>query len=274
MNKGRTGFTLLELLVVIAIIALLAGITFSMIKNAGQGQRRFACLTNLHMLYTMLRQYQLDNLGYPPFDVALAQEQPAVGGSATETTGLWALFEAGAGDDPDDLHCPEGRREEALDSGGQRVKVSVGDYVSPGESFYYISYQALDPDFEEPVWEYLPFRGITEADVEAIRPPAGSTDEAAWQAYYELNDRYHRQLWPNAQGTGQQRWTPRKDTIITWCPHHRHGRAGGDNYVTLVLYLDGTVQAKYRFTEVDAADAPFYPREGEAAVGATPTPTP
>ena len=68
-SPGGPGFTLVELLVVIGIIAVLVGVLLPTLQRAREAGNRTACLSNLHQIYTMLRNYAVYNndqvpLGY------------------------------------------------------------------------------------------------------------------------------------------------------------------------------------------------------------------
>jgi prepilin-type N-terminal cleavage/methylation domain-containing protein len=255
----RRGFTVLELLVVMGIIALLAAIVLAFFGQASRSQRRYRAITNMRIVYSTLRQYQLEEGGLPPFSPALArdiylykvakQSDPSL---TPETFpllsaprpdrywyGLWALVTTGALASRGPLHDPS-TRYMWVDNGGTTEQVSSTSGSGRIEDdFFWCTLQTFDPD--KGLWSYLPSRDWT-----ANPNPA----EAA------LN--YRRQLWPDtdgdplmpgippftpADGSGQVRWMPAESTVVCWNPYYRTGQ----DPVTLVLYWDGTVQLKRTF---------------------------
>lgn len=235
-HANRRGFTILELLVVIGIIVLLCAIVLSFYGNARDSQKRWQSSSNLRILTTALKQYQLDEGGLPPFDPAVAAMfyDHRVNGTALPApppggwpTGLWALLETGALSNPTALHDPNAT-EVCVLVGGVEQTLKSGTATEPiEEAFFYCSYQTYDPEVDE--WMYLPHRG----------------DEGALGVV-----NYKRQLWPFADGSGQRRWMPADSTVVLWSVWHRKGANG----VTPVLYWDGNVQNKRSFlTDSDPA---------------------
>jgi prepilin-type N-terminal cleavage/methylation domain-containing protein len=276
MSGRERGFTLIELMVVILIMALVAGITLSAVQSMQKDQDRFRCLNNLRMIHNAMRMYNLDELGYPPFAVAEAQqhitETPVLsaagnrnvpmwdtdgdgtGDAVAFPTGMWILSELGYLDSPARLNCPAAFDVFAYDGTAAVQLLDFGatatelrGYRSWWQSWYYCSYQNYDPDVDS--WQYDPLRDNT-----VIAGRDG-----------------RRQLWNAAAGAtlasgndvtnGLQRYTPGPDTIITWCPHHRQVGEGGRLENTMILFANGSVEMKHRFVDwADAGDAPWlYP---------------
>jgi len=225
-HANRKGFTILELLVVIGIIVLLCGIVFSFFANARNSQKRWQASSNMRMIQTALKQYQLDEGGLPPFDpaVALMYYNYRVNGTPLPPpppggwwTGLWALVETGALSSPAALHDPNATYVYVWD-GSNALKIRSGTATEPmAEGFFYCSYQTYDPEVGE--WMYMPYR-VDEPD-----------------------PLHRRQLWPLADGAGQRRWMPSDSTVVLWSIWHR---TGSDD-ITPVLYWNGDVHNKRSF---------------------------
>ena len=65
-RKGERGFTLIELLIVIAIIAILAAILIPNLLRARRQAVVTATKANLRNIGTVLEQYFVDHVAYPP----------------------------------------------------------------------------------------------------------------------------------------------------------------------------------------------------------------
>ncbi|NIM05636.1 MAG: prepilin-type N-terminal cleavage/methylation domain-containing protein [Armatimonadetes bacterium] len=65
-SHKNKGFTLVELMVVIAIIAVLAAIIIPVYSRARETARQTTCMGNLHAIAIALKNYLLDEGGYPP----------------------------------------------------------------------------------------------------------------------------------------------------------------------------------------------------------------
>ena len=65
-HARRSGFTLIELLTVIAIIAILAGITFSVLPRMLESAKIRRLTATMNEIRTAMTQYAGDNNGYPP----------------------------------------------------------------------------------------------------------------------------------------------------------------------------------------------------------------
>jgi len=232
-------------------------------------------MTNLRMTHHALSMYQVDWLGYPPFDVDEAQRHaggvpvlspaPAIqqnipmwdtngdgtGDLAAHPTGLWILSEVTHNlNSPKDFHCPEAYEVYSHDGtnpvlksdvDGTKIRVYDGWY----QSWFYCSYQNYDPDGNS--WEYLPVRD---------RTVTSGPD-------------YRRQLWdarlsaPMPGGdmgcSGLQRYQPSGETVVTWCPHHREENRDENRLEnSLVLFADGSVEIKQRFVDWVAAGNPAW----------------
>jgi prepilin-type N-terminal cleavage/methylation domain-containing protein len=230
--EGRkAGFTLLELLVVIGIIALLASIVVSLFGHVKRSQKRFACASNMRMIYTALRQYQLDERGLPPFSPTLsdqiyAYQTAGMGippGPERNWFGLWALVETGDLSSQARLHCPAGRMVWVGNAGNPLTYQPGGMGDAVEDKYFYATYQAFDNiDATRQYWIYQPYRGITSAMDPTL---------------------HRRQLWPYPDGSGQIRWMPSDSTVALWCPHHRTGR----DAATVVMYWNGAIHIKRDF---------------------------
>jgi prepilin-type N-terminal cleavage/methylation domain-containing protein len=215
------GFTLVELIFAITILSFLATITAGALKQTAAGNRRVACMTNLHNLHQALRMYKLDEGRYPARD-------------GTAGWGLWALFTYGedpqnpiSGGNPDlllsapesgylgsnkSLHCPEDKANSQQTDSANPLRHNPN----------YCSYQVLDP---------ITPSGATTTDRYTYQPYRGQASTSA---------DYQRQLWNGAIESSVSRdWHPQENTVLTWCLWHRD-RAKPAGY-DLVLFLDGQV---------------------------------
>lgn len=236
----RRGFTLLELLVVIGIIVLLMGIILTFFSSVRKSQKRYDTMSNMRLIGNALRQYQLDERGFPPFDPSLAVAAynrqvygtpwppPPPGGY---WTGLWALVQTGTLGKVSALHDPGALRYAVWDGATVREAMSPAKRAPLEDAFNYCTYQTFDP--ETGYWMYQPWRG----------------DQGS------LGLDYRRQLWPYPDGSGQSRWMPADSTVVLWSRSYR----GGSDGVTLVMYLDGSVHMKRSFLTDPAP--PFIPMQ-------------
>jgi len=226
-RSRRRGFTLVELIFAITILSFLATITAGALKRTAAGNRRVACMTNLHNLHQALRMYKLDEGRYPA----------RIG---TTGWGLWALFTYGEDpenlidtngdgnpDNPDlltsapesgyisgakSLHCPEDKANSQQTDSANPLRYNPN----------YCSYQVLDP---------ITPSGATTTDRRYTYQPRGQASTSA---------DYQRQLWNGAiESSVSPDWHPQENTVLTWCLWHRD-RAKPAGY-DLVLFLDGQV---------------------------------
>ena len=226
-RSRRRGFTLVELIFAITILSFLATITAGALKRTAAGNRRVACMTNLHNLHQALRMYKLDEGRYPA----------RIG---TTGWGLWALFTYGEDpenlidtngdgnpDNPDlltsapesgyisgakSLHCPEDKANSQQTDSANPLRYNPN----------YCSYQVLDP---------ITPSGATTTDRYTYQPYRGQASTSA---------DYQRQLWNGAiESSVSPDWHPQENTVLTWCLWYRD-RAKPAGY-DLVLFLDGQV---------------------------------
>ncbi|MDO7788645.1 competence type IV pilus major pilin ComGC [Desulforamulus aquiferis] len=90
--KNRKGFTLVELMVVVVIIGILAAIAVPLYNNSQQTAERRAVEANLRIIDGAISQYQANNSGGNPTDLAALvgtylQSTPTGPGSATYSVG-------------------------------------------------------------------------------------------------------------------------------------------------------------------------------------------
>ncbi len=181
MARGKTGFTLIELLVVIAIIAILAGIMFPVFSRAREKARQAHCITNLHQLGLMLREYALDRRGRYPMPVDNSRDALSV--DPASWTGLAVV----TGKSP--LVCPNDRGRGAEFTYNNDSK----DGTDPAHNLYnYYGY--LPNGYADDGSTYDPSAG----------PPPAESGVSSWRDFPFLRSR-----------------RPPPYTIVTHCTFHR-----------------------------------------------------
>lgn len=239
MARNRAGFTLIEILVVVVIIAILAAILLPILGSAREHSHRTHCMTNLHQISVALKQYRLDQGGYPPdlseVPIDTAQQYRWFGSQDPTTFlpdqkrpgyGLASLY-------PDYVEsyrsfaCPDNDVDSIVDKGEPTGDVTVAS-VAP----CYQSYDGVDPLLHsgaKATTERLRYRRYWRDPPTGTNPPPDPD--------------YRRQL----------SWKyPPEDAVVTWCIHHRYINDVSDpraadvtvqkKSIDIVLFLDGTTR--------------------------------
>lgn len=203
--NNRFGFTLIELLTVIAIMAVLAGILFPVLGSMQEHSAQAHCMSNLHAIWTALRQYKLDEGVYPDkllVDLSDNTTTPRVGGLYPEYITSLRTFT-----------CPDCKYTNQF--GIEVTPVNAISGADTQDKFIPIS--SYDGTWTS---------GTTfERHYDRYRLSPG--DAAA------KDTDYRRQLIVRY---------PLDDTVITWCSYHRSAPSyvAKEGQMDIVLWLNGT----------------------------------
>jgi len=242
--QNRLAFTLVELLIVIGIILILAGISVPIARRISSGNRLMSCQERLAQVGQALKQYRLDDGGFPP------HYYDAVNGRMIGT-GLCALYDMDYLRGQRPLSCPE-------DVGAAagtipRNVLYPADYTEPpsGGGPYVpirrVGYMRDDPDASavDPFNTYQYIAGPVVDVGGVLQGPRGAL---------EGDPDFGRQLL-----TGDAAYQPDDTTVVCWCPRHfstitkgeREDPPGSGIHVHkgqyIVLFWDGHVEAKDGF---------------------------
>jgi len=173
-SLGEGGFTLVELMVVIAIIAVLAAIIIPVYSRARESARQTTCKGNLHAIAVALRNYLVDEGGFPgPYN------------PYTGTGGVTQLYLSGYLTSAKVLRCPDD-------------DTKVGDYNDahaglPGWANWsldrfnerYSSYNEYFPasDVAFLIYNYAGYRGYEDCAEDPLHTPRGTSYSGGLREY-------------------------------------------------------------------------------------------
>lgn len=213
----RRAFTLVEMLVVLAVIAIISTLTFGVISNTVESNKKSSCVSNMIQVYGALRLYAQDYDGLMPYfkpDTSALANTVKPQSIDNNLSGLWLL-----------VRYENGTRSGYLRSSAKfqcpadRFQV-LGAATPPGSSAYN-SYQVQDdiPNVTPKQYTYATFR----------------------------KDKDKRQLnYFDGSNVNDSRRVS-DTTVITWCRYHRSLDSDGKtksntNNRDNVLFYDGRVQ--------------------------------
>ncbi|MDH7482576.1 MAG: type II secretion system protein [Armatimonadota bacterium] len=236
--KKHGGFTIIELLTVISIMGVLAALIFPVVASSRESAKKAQCTSNLHQIWTALKQFQMDEHRYPDFIAGPAYKENGAIVPLNKTSGMDAtgravslypeyIKEASA------LNCPKSVVN------GEGVEYKQTD-VAPdplGRTWYETN--ATDPNNPEPQPVFL--YKYSSYDYQCPRP-LGWKPEAHYSIEWPLDDDDDK-LQENI--VKQLKWrNPPAETVVAWCSYHRDVTRTGvrPNSKDLVLFLDGHVK--------------------------------
>ncbi|HUV03744.1 MAG TPA: type II secretion system protein [Armatimonadota bacterium] len=250
----RDGFTLIEMLTVIAIIGILASLIFPIVGAAKRRTKQAQCMSNMHQIFTALKQFQLDEHRYPDFIAGPVQW--------VESDGSYVPYQT-------DIIVPLEKSTGMV--GGQLVSLfpeygnAPSAYTCPVASLNALGAEFSTVDFvEDPMYSLLNNGGVTpnRNGKRGIGPTEGEPYYLYCYSSYDYqnprggagNEAHYCPTWldmnlaanmQHPQVERQLRWrTPPADTVVTWCSYHRYVDGSGitPGSRDLVLFLDGRVR--------------------------------
>jgi prepilin-type N-terminal cleavage/methylation domain-containing protein len=255
--KKNSGFSLIEMLVVVAIMSVLTAIAFPAIVGMKQQAGENNCVSNMHAIWSALRQYRLDEGRYP--DQLLAENTYTVSGTTkTKLTGLYPEYIKSLRT----LTCPQGKDvvsdlintaygtlspsdRDAKMQIAQTVKVwNVSSSLSPVPTKIVplCSYEGrFTGDASNYTNARLSTTVTTDVPFELHYLNGWLVDDPDHPSSSITSDKdYRRQL--------SMRY-PLEDTVVTWCSYH-HKLIPAANFANpdalnkrdIILWLDGHVK--------------------------------
>jgi prepilin-type N-terminal cleavage/methylation domain-containing protein len=224
----RKAFTLLELLVVLAIIGIIGTMTFGVIGNIAESNRKLTCNANLAQIYGAARLYAQDYNGQLPYykpDGSVVDNSISPLSTDDNESGLWLLIRY-----PNSAGLRTGylRSEEKFHCPSDRFKVTGA--AMPTDSPFYNSYQQVDDIPVLSVTNPRTYSSFRTADASLRKRQLTYTDGASINPTRRVSD----------------------TTVITWCRYHRrlnNDTSGSTRQVNNVndrdnvLFFDGRVQS-------------------------------
>jgi prepilin-type N-terminal cleavage/methylation domain-containing protein len=230
----RKAFTLLELLVVLAVIAIISSMTFGVIGNIAESNRKLTCTANLAQIYGAARLYAQDYNGQLPYykpDASIVDNTTTTPPSIDNNiSGLWMLvryptgLKSGYLRSEDKFHCPSDR-------------FKIPGAAMPADSGIYNSYQQVD---DVPV-------------LLSNSPPVFDNNPRTYATFRtDVPSLLKRQLTYTDGSTVNETRRVSDTTVVTWCRYHRRLKsdASGSTHDLAstkdrdnVLFYDGRVQS-------------------------------
>ncbi|MDI6829123.1 MAG: type II secretion system protein [Armatimonadota bacterium] len=236
--KKHNGFTIIELLTVIAIIGVLAAMIFPVVASSRESAKKAQCTSNLHNIWTALKQFQMDEHRYPDFIAGPAYRENGVIVPLNKTSGMDATGRAVSLypeyiKEVSVLNCPR-----SIINGEGNMEYKQTDVIQDPLGRTWYEANATDPNNPEPVPAYL--YKYSSYDYQCPKP-FGSR-EAHYSIDWPLDDNNDK-LQDNI--VKQLKWrNPPAETVVAWCSYHRDVTRTKINSSSkdLVLFLDGHVK--------------------------------
>lgn len=264
--RKNGGYTLMELLTVIAIIGVLASLIFPVAAGARKRAREAQCMNNMMQIFTAIEQFKLDERRYPEFIAGPVQFRDG-SGNISYTSGTLVPLEETTGivngravslfpeyvPLTNNLKCPFGDL-----NGDQKVynPADVADTV-PDPMYNILNTLGITDSFRAVGTGSGPYRLYKFSSYDYQKPMYRSEDQVHYSpAWAKVADPANPRAFAR-----QLRWrTPPKDTVITWCSHHRVFDGSGNTNASsrdIVLYLDGHAK-KVRSDKIDPAPGTWW----------------
>lgn len=231
-RQANRGFSLVELLVVLAIMVILMAIMVAVGRSLREGNAATSCQAQMQHIGTALRQYFMDEGGFPPYAVpgTLSSPDYAFELDLSRTPGLLVLHDLGYIGNKETFHCPRDVE------------------VQKGTPEYFYSYLNKDPEAkamyggtEIPLnrYKYMPHRWVAEGDL-TFPDRERQLDMFASEELVDIDGDGSTEDGLVIGPTGGS--MPDDTTIITWCDAHADSYTKNGIGQYIVLFWDGSVR--------------------------------
>lgn len=209
--KKNSGFSLIELLTVIAIMAMLAAIVFPIFGSIKRQTKESQCISNLHAIWSAVRQYRLDEGKCPEQMLTVADSKTDKDADGNPLKVIGGLY-------PEYLTSLRPFTCDAADDATRATRESVTAQLPGGGTGPVLPFSSYDGlcSYDGTNWRYEQHYMLQRTD-----------DQADPDYRRQLSVRY-----------------PMDDTVVTWCSLHRGAPnyAPSDRTKDIVLWFSGQIQ--------------------------------